>query len=350
MLDSSINVWQWSGFKTTSTFLVATQPESPSKGNQLEVSLDRINICPQLILSGCSVINHLTAFGGEEKPPFQRAIANSAGVIQSCSNQVVENITQSFLSLLNVTTIEEARKTSSQDIILANARQELPSNYGLFAYNPVPDGVFMRQLPSLALLSGQFSKNVSIFYSYTQNEGLLFVPPSLQTEADVKPWLRTIYPVIVDEIAEYIQNVLYPPVYSGSYSYLNLPQRIAFIIREMGVSCNAEFLSTAYQGQTYTYRFDVGASLHGSDQVYVSWDGQTPTNATQSFFAPLAQQVQKYFINFIQSGNPNGPGLPPFPMEGSNSSANLLTPNGFLTQTDPEHNPRCAWWAKALAS
>ncbi|KIW13786.1 hypothetical protein PV08_08977 [Exophiala spinifera] len=298
----------------------------------------------------CSVVNHLLAFGGEKKPPFQRAIANSAGIIQSYSNQVVENVTQSFLSLLNVTTIEAARHAPSRDIIMANARQELASAYGLFLYNPVPDGVFMRQLPSLALLSGHFAKNISVFYSYTQNEGLLFVPPSLQKEEDVTPWLRTVYPTIVDAVATHIQTVLYPPVYDGSQPYLNLPQRIALIIREMAVSCNADFLRQAYLTRTYTYRFDVGPSLHGSDQAYVSWDGRAGTNASQSFFAPLARQVQSYFVNFIQTGNPNAQGLPPFPIEGANSSANRLTASGFLTQPDPEKNPRCAWWAKALAT
>jgi carboxylesterase type B len=67
-----------------------------------------------------------------------------------------------------------------------------------------------------------------------------------------------------------------------------------------------------------------------------------PVNST------LANIVQGYFASFTLTGNPNQPGLPHWPVYGSNSSVQNMTFVGALPTTDTVANERCAWWQQAL--
>jgi cholinesterase len=84
---------------------------------------------------GGSVAYQITAFGGTRgKAPFQRAILQSPGYIPTAGNQEQEENFQKFLGLLNVSTLEEARKLPSGVIQTANEFQVRNSKRGSWTY------------------------------------------------------------------------------------------------------------------------------------------------------------------------------------------------------------------------
>ncbi|KAL9011611.1 MAG: hypothetical protein Q9173_003557 [Seirophora scorigena] len=63
------------------------------------------------------------------------------------SNFQQETTFNAFLSLLNVSTLQEARQLPSSALIEANVRQVGASPYGLFTYGPVVDGLIAPGIP-----------------------------------------------------------------------------------------------------------------------------------------------------------------------------------------------------------
>lgn len=86
-------------------------------------------------------MHQMTAYGGlKGKVPFQQAVPQSPGFQPFVSYHQQEDIFNSYLSLLNVSTIQEARQLSSAALQTANLIQVGNSPYGGFTYGPVVDG------------------------------------------------------------------------------------------------------------------------------------------------------------------------------------------------------------------
>ena len=295
---------------------------------------------------GGSIVHQITAYGGARSVPFQRAIPQSPGFLLMPSCYVQENNTQTFLSLLNVSTIQEARQLSSAPIIKANAQQIGASSYGAFTYGPVVDSVFTPALPSILLNAGQFAKNVSVMVSHTLSEGPLFTPPNVQTDDQLEAFIRLSLPGSPAAAIEELVKTLYPAKYDGSEPYTSPIERTILYITESSFTCNAYYLNKAYNNQSYAYQFAVPPSFHGFDIPYTFYNG-APTNASTGLVAPVARELQTYLTNFIMTGNPNGRGMPPFPMQGMNASMNSISTT-IKPVKDDTSNQRCAWWEKAL--
>ncbi|KAH0842510.1 hypothetical protein AYO21_06686 [Fonsecaea monophora] len=295
---------------------------------------------------GGSIVHQITAFGGLKEVPFQQAISQSPGYLPTPSYFVQENATQSFLALLNVSTIEEARQASSEAVIKANALQVGASQYGGFTYGPVVDGVFVPALPGTLLNAGTFAKNVSVMVSHTLSEGPSFTPPYVQTDDQLENMIVMLNPGTPPAAVDYIVKTLYPAVYDGSQPYKSPIERTILFVTESSFTCNTYFLNKAYSNNTYSYQFAVPPGFHGYDVPYTFYNGQ-PTNLTQDLIAPVAKTLQAYLANFILSGNPNGQGLPPFPMQGQNASMNSIS-TVVARVKDDTSNQRCAWWEKSL--
>lgn len=87
---------------------------------------------------GGSIMHHMTANGGQgAPPPFQQAIPQSPGWFPVTSRQVQEQTFQSFLEVVGVTTVEEARARPSTDLQRANAVQVGLAPYGRFIFGKV---------------------------------------------------------------------------------------------------------------------------------------------------------------------------------------------------------------------
>ncbi|EXJ65504.1 hypothetical protein A1O7_01845 [Cladophialophora yegresii CBS 114405] len=295
---------------------------------------------------GGSIVHQITAYGGQKGVPFQQVISQSPGYLPISSYYVQENTTQAFLSLLNVSTIEEARNLSSTSLMIANAQQVAASRYGSFSYGPVVDGIFVPALPSILLNAGQFAKNVKVMVSHMLSEGPLFTPPDVRTDDELEAFMRQNTPQFPTELVNYVVQTLYPARYDGSQPYTSPIERTILFVTEASFVCNNYFLNKAYGNQTYSYQFAVPPGFHGFDIPYTFYNGQ-PTNVTAGMVAPVGVALQTYLTNFVMTGNPNGRGMPPFPMQGKNASMNSI---GTTIQRvkDDTSNERCAWWQKTL--
>ena len=251
--------------------------------------------------------------------------------------------------MLNVSTIAEAQKLSSATVIAANFNQILYSPYGTYTYGPTPDGVFVPANPSVLLSAGAFAKSVKIMAGHNTNEGVLFTDPSVRTDAQLEAFLASMYPGMDPQVITHIVKALYPAKYDGSMPYTNGLERTIFLITESLFTCNTNQLARAFGNKTYAYQFEFPPALHGFDIVYTFYNGEgSNVNTIPPLIAPLAQVLQGYITNFAMHGNPNGKGLPYFPIYGSNGTELGLNVTVSSYMRDPTENARCVFWGKAL--
>ncbi|KAJ6104085.1 hypothetical protein N7523_010405, partial [Penicillium sp. IBT 18751x] len=300
---------------------------------------------------GGSIMHQITAYGGNKPTPFQRAIVQSPFLTPTVSQLEQEERTQSFLSLLNVSTIEKARNLSSEALINANSWQVGNASYGDFVWGPVVDGLFVPALPGISLLNGGFSKNISVMAGHNKNEAPYFTPPWANTTATIRALFSDSDPSVVDSIVKklYPANLSDTAVSARNKSGIN---RTISIVNEQIFTCNTNYLARAFENETYNYEFQVPPALHGQDVSYTYWNGEATNNSTGTshMVAPIARMMQGYITNFITRGNPNGPRLPFFPRQGHNATMLGIGANtaNVRAQNDDTANDRCVWWQKGL--
>ena len=213
---------------------------------------------------GGSIMHQITAFGGLKGPaPFQQAIPQSPGFLLVPGNLEQEVTFQTFLALLNVSTLEEARRLPSSALVVANLIQVANSSYGDYTYGPVVDGLFAPALPGKLLLQGSYDKDVNIMVGHNADEGLVFTSPFITNDTGYDSYLTTSFPTIDPAIVNYIANVLYPPVFDGSYPYTSQTGRTSLSISESTFTCNTVYLDHAFGNKTYSYQFSVPPAIHG---------------------------------------------------------------------------------------
>jgi carboxylesterase type B len=302
---------------------------------------------------GGSIMHQITAYGGlKGKAPFQQAIPQSPGWQQVQSNVQLEDTYRRFLNLTNTTSLAELRALPSEDIIRANAQQiAYDTNWGQFAYGPSVDGNFVPLQPGQLLAQGRFDKDVNVMVGHNANEGPLFTAPSIQSDAALRRQLNIAYPNMPNSSVDHIMNVLYPPVFDGSYPYTSQYARATLIISEGVFTCNTYFLSKAYKNETYSYLFAVPPAFHGLDVSYTYFTGGSagisPLGVTNR---TVAIALQEFIASFAEDGVPEAPGITKFDMYGENASVLRLNITGIDEIRDSNANARCDWWQLALIS
>ncbi|RMY65726.1 hypothetical protein D0863_08922 [Hortaea werneckii] len=294
---------------------------------------------------GGSIMHQITAYGGKNGPaPFQQAIPQSPGWQPIVSNQVEERQFSTFLDLLNVSTLDQARQLPSSALQEANMKQVGNAEYGTFVYGPTVDGNFVPHLPGELLLHGQFDKSVRVMVGHNSNEGLIFTSPFIQNNTAFEEQLTRFAPTIRawPDVVDYVTEVLYPPVFDGSQAqgYTNQIARASALI--------AEVTFTSFAGNdTYAYYFAVPYGLHGSDVPYTYFTTSEESSVRNE---TVAIALQQYITQFAMSGTPNGDetGIPYFKMYGDDATVQTLNVSRISEQMDPTANRRCNWWQKAL--
>jgi carboxylesterase type B len=288
---------------------------------------------------GGSIMHHIVAYGGRGPRPFARAFTNSPGYNPIISQKQMEETTQTFLGLLNVSSIEEARKLPSNRIIKANADHVATARVG-YVYGPVVDGSFSPSLPANLLLEGLFNhSSLDLLTSHVTYEGAFYGAPYVQTEDDFRAWVRSWQPQVSDKALDMISK-LYP----GQGPLRTIP-----FLGDYVFVCNENWMTRAFGNKTYNYQFNVSVPFHARDISYTFYNkGQTPIGA--ELFEPIAEVVQSYIVNFIKTGNPNGPGLPAFPQQGEDASHNVINAEGIIIKRDPLVGGPCEWMQKGLFS
>lgn len=98
---------------------------------------------------GSSILFQITAFGGTRgRAPFQQAIIQSPAWTTDLGVLQQEDLMHSFLNLLNVSTIQEARQLDSATLIDANAQLVGDSPYGTFIVDPVCTNLSRYKVPT----------------------------------------------------------------------------------------------------------------------------------------------------------------------------------------------------------
>ena len=96
-----------------------------------------------------SILFQIMAFGGTGgRAPFQQAIIQSPAWTTDLGVVQQEDLMHSFLNLLNVSTIQEARQLDSATLIDANAQLVGDSPYGTFIVDPVCTNLLRYKVPT----------------------------------------------------------------------------------------------------------------------------------------------------------------------------------------------------------
>lgn len=304
-----------------------------------------------------SIMHQITAYGGETAP-FAQAIMQSPGFppVAGDAEQVAtyESVLTQAQALISVNITDVAALRTLDFTTLANLNSIVVARsapYGTFTFGPVVDGTFVPALPGKLLLEGKFDSCINVMVGHNSNEGYFFTSPFLATEAELAANLETVIPTASNETIAYIMDVLYPPVYNGTYGYTTLFERSTLVTAEVSFTCNTRYFDLAFNNATHAYYFTVPPGLHGEDIAYTFFNGDTttsddglPVNAT------VATTLQRYITNFaLSGGDPNGAGVPFFPSYQSNATVVELGITGLGDlSVDTTANARCDWWMQAL--
>ena len=187
---------------------------------------------------GGSIMHQITAFGGLKGPaPFQQAVLQSPAFQNIVSNYQEEQIFETFLSLLNVSTIDEARLLPASALITANIIQVANSSYADFTYGPVVDGLFAPATPGKLLLQGSYDHSPTIMLGHNADEGLLFTNPAVTNDTAFTEYVSQQFPTIDPSVLSYIENILYPPKMPGTLGttgYSDETGRLVLALSESG--------------------------------------------------------------------------------------------------------------------
>lgn len=297
---------------------------------------------------GGSIMHQITAFGGLKGPaPFQQAVLQSPAFQNIVSNLQQETAFDTFLSLLNASTIEQARQLPSSTLIAANIIQVANSSYGDYMYGPVVDGLFAPAIPGKLLLQGSYDHSLTLMLGHNADEGLLFTNPAITNDTTFNAFILSAFPTISPSISEYVEDVLYPPSMSGTLGttgYSDETGRVVLSTSESTFTCNTFYLDKAFDNQTYAYQFSVPPALHGQDVAYTFFNGPS-----SSVVDPIAVALQEYITSFAVNGKPTaGPSLPMFPIYSNATDIIDLNATSITETMDPIANFRCDWWQKEL--
>lgn len=298
---------------------------------------------------GGSVMHQITAYGGRQGVPFQKAISQSPGFLPVTNKSVQEATLQQFLGIANVSTLEEARKLSSEKLIAANLYQvSVKSPYGSFTYGPVVDGSFAPALPGQLLQDGRFAKDVKVMVGHNADEGLLFTPPASLKKGGFEAYMKRELPDISPAVLKEVTEVLYPPIYNGTYGYTTSVQRLSLAISDFVFQCSTDYLNRAYNNQTYAYWFTILPALHGQDLSYTFFNGSNSfSGATADVNTTVAIAMQQYITSFVQTGIPQSSVGPIFNEHGEKSNMMDFSDSGMTETVDNTDNPRCRFWQGA---
>ncbi|CAE8616072.1 unnamed protein product [Polarella glacialis] len=195
------------------------------------------------------------------------------------------------------------------------------------SWAPVVDGVYVRGMLVDLARGGQLRPNTSMISGFNLNDGALFVPGfgSLQesmTSSDLASYFAERFgEERVSALAgTFPIQAAVQPSWLSRYFYSAQECETDF-----SYACTAQWVSTGATAQglsAYVYQFSEptsgGLVLHGDEIGYVFGTLRTPS-AQQAAVSNIAMT---FWANFAKTGNPNGPGLPSWPIW--NGSAAIL--------------------------
>jgi len=205
---------------------------------------------------------------------------------------------------------------------------------------PVTDGVYVVNTPTSQLGAKRVNGNAALV-GHNANEGPLFIPRNIVTQADLVAWLHVEFPNLsnaqINQILAANPNSANTNPAGPRYETNGLTgatavevsqdsngqqQRGNNIFAEATFVCPAYWLSSAFTAKdTWHYQYSVPFALHGSD--ISAYFGPATPNQSDDFVLAF----RRIWGNFIIGGNPRISN----PLANGASSPNPNAPNGAST-------------------
>lgn len=327
---------------------------------------DRVTVMGESAGAG-SILLHMMAYGASNSSnhttSFAQAITQSPYIEPALAP--IDGTFANFLSLLNVSNLQEARQLDERILVAANAELIHAAPKNTYLFGPVIDGTYIPERPMKLLREGRFNKSIGVLATHTSLEGAYFFDPSVETEDDFREWVNNSIPGLPEETVAFLAAELYPPIFDGSWGYTSQATRQMSLWGEAFFHCQFTEIGNAKDGESYaskyfdlcvrnisflvsqiantsfsmTGEFGVSQGFHTQDLAYIFDFPGDPVP-----FPNSKDAIQGAIVSFTQTGIPRMSDGSPYPRWGSQGVLVNITETDEYATGDEVNRTRCDWW------
>lgn len=256
----------------------------------------------------------MLAASPQAKGLYQRAISESGGSLAPPRSgrgqgvptlKLAEQTGRSFLAALGANDIRAARRLPAE--VVLKAEQKVRGGFW-----PTLDGYVIVGDEYELYESGRFN-DTPVLIGTNSDEGAAFTPPEVSRTAYERQ-IRAEYGEKADLILAANPHATDAEAHRAAKN--NFRDSVFAWSTWRWASLQSEHAGSA---KAYLYYFDrrtpasPDGSSHGSEIGFVFGNLGRPESPPSAAERALSELMSNYWVNFAKNGNPNGPGLPPWP-------------------------------------